>query len=168
MIIGKALGDVLDGFTIIVNGNTVSVKNNYGKQDALDKFITESDKKKVSKFPLVFYVTGNVKDLGTRLQCDTNIVIMTNTNSNWLSKKRTSETFDKIINPIYDALLKKIQHSERLLLRGNRDTRLTYDDIANYGIVDGNIGQKTSSESVVSDFIDARVIKVKIEYKKQT
>lgn len=166
MIIGKALGDVLEGFAITVNGNSIPVKNNYGKQDALDKFIAESDRKKVSKFPLVFYVTNTVTDLGSRLQCDTNIVIMTNTKTDWLSKKRTSETFDKIIDPIYNALLKKIQYSDKLLLRGNRDTRLTYDDIANYGIVDGNIGQEKSDKSVATDFIDARVVKVKIEYKK--
>jgi dTDP-D-glucose 4,6-dehydratase len=166
MIIGKALGNVLEGFTIDVNNKTVNVQNNYGKQDALDKFIAECDKKKVSKFPLIFYVTGKVKDLGIRLQCETNIVIMTNTNSSWLSKKRTSETFDKIIHPAYEALIKKIQFSDKLLLRGNRDTRLTYDDAANYGIVKGDIGQKKSSKSVVSDFIDARIVKLTIEYKK--
>lgn len=164
MIIGKALSSVLDGTTITVNGNSVSVQNNYGKQDALDKFIAECDKKRAKKFPLIFYVTNKVNDLGSRLQCDTNIVIMTNTDTSWLSKKRTSETFDKIIHPVYTTLIKAIDKAKTLKIVGDRKTRLTYEDIANYGIVKGEIGQKKSENSVVSDYIDARIVSLKIEY----
>lgn len=166
MIIGKELGKELEGFTITVNGNSLSVQNNYGKQDALDKFIAECDKVKAQKFPLIFYVTNPVNDLGNRYECATSIVIMTNTNHTWLSKKRTSETFDKIIHPIYKALIPRIQHSKKLSLTGNRDTRLSFEDFANYGIVKGEIGQKKSTESVVSDYIDARIINLTIQYKK--
>ena len=165
MTIGKVLSDALEGLTIEVQGTEVSVQNNYGKQDALDKFIAECDKKGAKKFPLVFYVTDRVTDTGLKLECDTSIVIMTNTDNNWLSKKRTSETFDKILSPIYEKVIKLIERSDDLGIY-NRRSLLSYEDVSNYGIVKGDIGQKKSGSSVVSDFIDARVIKLKIEFTK--
>ena len=168
MILGKALGDILEEFSISVNGTVLKVQYNYGKQDALDKFIAECDRVKAKKFPLIFYVTNTVNDLETDLRCTTNIVIMTNTNNNWLSKKRTSETFDKIIHPIYKKLIPMIESHKDFKIIGQFSTRLTYDDIANYGIVKGEIGQKKSSKSVASDFIDARKINLTLEYFKNT
>ena len=165
MTIGKAVSNVLEGLSITVQGAEIPVQNNYGKQDALDKFIAECDKRGAKKFPLVFYVTNKVVDSGLKLSCDTSIVIMTNTNNNWLSKKRTSETFEKIINPIYDKVIKRIERSQDLEIYGRR-TLLSYEDVSNYGIVNGSIGEKKSENSVVSDFIDARLIKLNIEYSK--
>jgi len=167
MIIGGEVCRIVEGMTIELNNNSISVQNNLGKQDALDKFISECDRLNAKKFPLIFYVTSKVQDDGLKLKCDTNIVIMTNTDMTWLSKKRKSETFDKIINPIYEKLIESINYSKYLSIVNLRD-QLFYEDIANYGIVKGEIGQKKSSKSVASDFIDARKINLTLEYFKNT
>lgn len=159
MILGSKICNLINGMTIDVDGMPVTVRNNHGQQDALDKFIAESDKLSSGKFPLIFYVTNKVKDLRTRKQCSTSIVIMTNTNPDWLSKKRTSETFTKVINPIYEKLIPIIESNFLIV-----DYELDYIDKDNYGIIDGNISKQTSNKSVATDYIDARIINLTLQF----
>ena len=159
MILGSRICALIDGMTIKVDGKDVYVKNNHGQQDALDKFIARCDANSVSKFPLVFYVTNKVTDLRDRKQCRTSIVIMTNTNPDWLSKSRTAETFEKVIQPIYDKLIPVLE--KRFLIV---DNDLDYLDKDNYGIIEGGISSKKSKQSVVTDYIDARIINLTLQF----
>lgn len=162
MIIGNKICKSIDGMTLNVDGRIVNVMNNHGQQDALDKFIAESTKLKADKFPLVFYVTNKVKDLRTRKQCKTSIVIMTNTNPDWLSKARTVNSFEKVIEPIYNKLIPIIERNFQIV-----DNEIEFQDKDNYGIIDGNISKtlrKASNKSTVPEYIDARIINLTLQY----
>ena len=69
MIIGRALGRILEGKSLIVDSKRVELKFNLGNQDSLDKFIAQSDKYKASKYPLLFYVINPVKDFNGYKYC---------------------------------------------------------------------------------------------------
>ena len=165
MIFGSALAEVFDGLTIAGNGNTYPIKNNYGKQEDLDRFIAISDQKRVSKFPLLFWVTSKVTDRGDCLRCTSNLVIMVNTQTEMLSKVRKIATFDTFITPLYDKIIPLIHKSE-LKVIGDRRTAITYEDVANYGLGSGSLGSKRSDKSIITDFIDARVINLTLEFYK--
>lgn len=159
MILGSRICALIDGMTINIGSRNIEVKNNHGQQDALDKFIAECDARSVQKFPLVFYVTNKITDLRDRKQCRATIVIMTNTNPDWLSKSRTAETFEKVIQPIYDKLI-PILEKEFLIVDGDLD----YLDKDNYGIIEGGISNTTSKKSIVTDYIDARIINLTLQF----
>jgi hypothetical protein len=53
-----------------------------------------------------------------------------------------------------------------LKIIGDRRTAITYDDISNYGLSTGDLGSKKSDKSIITDYIDARVINVTLEYYK--
>lgn len=159
MIIGNRLCKLLDGMTIEIDGISIPVMNNHGDQDALDKFIAECDKQRAKKFPLIFYVTNKVQDLRTRRTSRTNIVIMTNTNPDWLSKARTLNTFEKVIEPIYKKLIPIIEKDFQIV-----DNNIELEDKANYGMVDGGIAKTKSKQSVITDYIDARIINLTLLY----
>ena len=159
MILGSRICALIDGMTINTGSYEVDVKNNHGQQDALDKFIAECDARSVQKFPLVFYVTNKITDLRDRKQCRTSIVIMTNTNPDWLSKSRTAETFEKVIQPIYDKLIPILEKHFLIV-----DNELDYLDKDNYGIIEGGLASKTSKQSIITDYIDARIINLTLQF----
>ncbi len=159
MIIGNRLCKALDGMTIDVDGKTVSVQNNHHDQDALDKFISECDRQGAKKFPLIFVVSNRVQDLRSRRQSTRSIVIMTNTNPDWLSKARTINTFENIIEPIYNKLIPIVERNFQIV-----NNNLDYVDRANFGIVNGEISKVKSDKSAVTDYIDARIINLTLQY----
>lgn len=163
MIVGRAVCKLLDNMTITVGSDNVIVKNNMGNQDALDKFIALSDKKGVSKYPLVFYVINNVnQDDGTWKYCDTNLIIMMNTDSNLLYKDRADKTYIPYIEPIYNKIKSVFSNSPYIQVFADLDSKkYPYDDIPNFGITKNEVGSGTSKKSVVTDYVDARVIKLK-------
>ena len=163
MIIGNALSTALDGFTIDVNGQTISVKNTFDDQYALEKFIQAYDKQRLEKFPLIFCVTSKVTG-ETVLQSKRTIVIMAKTDPNWLSKDRTANTFTKVIHPIFKKLIPIIENTKGFKIIGEKENRIDFTDKSNYGVTDGSIGKKTSKQSVVTDYIDARIIELTLTY----
>ncbi len=176
MIIGSALGRLFKGFNVYVDNECVNVQNNYGNQDALDKFIALCDKESVNKFPLLFYVTNPVKDLGGYKYCDTTLIIMTNTNPNWLSKDRTFNIYDKVIEPIYRKLVTLLSTSQWVSdMSMNKIDRFSYLDVPNFGLLESqgvnaarehnNVGRKKSQASVITDYVDARIVNLKLRIK---
>lgn len=163
MIVGRAVCKLLDGMTIDVCGNNIVVQNNMGNQDALDKFIAESDKRKAKKYPLVFYVTSRVRQLDEWSFVDTELIIMMNTSEPLLYKERSDKTYAAYIDPIYQKVRTLFESNKQLILEGDREDWLNYVDLPNYGIINGSVGDTKSSKSAVTDYVDAR--KVKINFK---
>lgn len=163
MIIGRAIGRLLDSNPITVNG--VDCKYNYGNQDALDKFIALSDKKGARKYPLIFYVINDTKDLNNWKYSNTNIIIMMNTKEELLYKDRTDKTYVAYIEPIYHQLRTIINHSPYITLLGERIDKFSYNDIPNFGITKNEVGSKKSDKSVVTDYVDARIVKMNFKIK---
>lgn len=163
MIIGNYLCSLFDGLTLIVNNNEVPIISTFDDQFALEKFMNALDVESLPKFPLIFCVTTKVT--GSRNRTKRQIIIMTNTNPDWLSKDRTANTFTKVIHPIYQKIIPIIEQAERIQLIGLPNERIEYIDKTNYGIVKGAISKKnTDSESIVTDYVDARIIDLEFEY----
>ena len=152
--------------TIDVNATTVDVKNNMGNQDALDKFIAMSDKRRASKYPLIFYVTNIVKEFGEWSYCETDLIIMKNTNTDLLYKDRTDKIYEPYIVPIYNKIITTLDNNAYFtILETSKVDRYAYTDVANFGIVKGKPSEKSSSQSVVTDYVDARIIKINFKIK---
>ena len=166
MIVGRAICELFDGMTILVGVTTVTVKNNMGNQDALDKFIAMSDKKGASKYPLIFYVTNVVKEFDGWSYCNTDLIIMKNTNKDLLYKDRTDKVYTPYIEPIYNEIKTILNNNAYFqILETSKVDRYAYDDRANYGIIKNDVGNKSSTKSVVTDYVDARVIKINFRIK---
>lgn len=163
MIIGNELCAALEGLTINVDGRNIEVKSTFDDQYALEKFIKRCDESEIDKFPLVFCTT--TKTTGEKVLTSTRqIVIMTLTNPDWLSKQRTASTFTKVIHPIFKKVIPLIDRSKNLKIMGDRKTRINFTDKTNYGVIKGEISKKISSQSAVSDYIDARIIDLTIQF----
>lgn len=162
MIVGRAICKILDGMTIDVNSSTIAVKNNMGNQDALDKFIATSDKLGADKYPLIFYVINNVTEEHNGWKhCNTDLIIMMNTKEELLYKDRAELTYIPYIEPIYQKV--KTLLNSNVNIQAFADTsskKYPYDDVPNFGITKSEVGSEKSKKSVVTDYVDARVIKI--------
>ena len=169
MIIGRALGNLFDGMTIMVGVDTITVKNNYGNQDALNKFIHESVDKAASKFPLLFYVINPARTFGNYQYCDTNLIIMMNTEEPFLYKERTDAIYIKYIEPVYDAAVKLMRQSVFVTDLSEKIDRYSYTDVPNYGIINQESTKSlkpvsvVQNQSAVSFYVDARIIKLRLK-----
>ncbi len=162
MIIGNELARVLEDFYIEIKGIKIPVKFEYGDQEALQKFITYQTKNGLQKLPLIFYVVNPIEDKNGNLTSKTELIIMSKTKHESLSKIRFIESYQKFIHPIYLKLIKTIDRSKTLYLRKENKT-LIYDDKANYGMTQN--GEISKEKSKVTEYVDARIIKINIELK---
>lgn len=160
MIIGAALGRLFNDLSIRVNNNKVNVQFNYGNQDMLEKFIALSDERQQPKYPLVFYVTSENKITPSgNYHIDTQLVIMAHTNIEFLAKQRTQDVYVDYIDPVYHLLRRTIDRNRQITLLGaNKEDKFSYVDLPNYGVIRGDVGGSKSNQSVVTDFVDARLI----------
>lgn len=161
MIFGSSLKQLFNDLSI----SEQSVKTSYGKQAELDLFIKESDNLRAKKYPLIWWVTNPVEDQGNFLRCASKLVLMVNTDVSWLSERRKINSFDTYISPLYEKVIDKLEKSA-FKIHGDRRTRIKYEDIANYGVGSSKLGSKKSDKSIVTDYIDARVIDITLDYYK--
>ena len=159
MIIGQALGRLFDGMTVDVSG-AVNVQYTYGDQDHLDKFIALSDKLNEPKYPLVFYVTNPYTEINGWKVVETDLVILMNTDPEFLAKDRTARTFVKYILPVETEVRRRIDHSGYAFLLGNKWNKWEPHDIPNFALTARKrLGVETPKKSAVTDIVDARIIK---------
>lgn len=168
MIIGRAFCKVIDGLTISVDGSDVVVKTDMGNQDALDKFIALGDKVVgFKKYPLIFYVTKPVSEDRNGWQTvNTDVIIMKNTDKDLLYKDRSDKTYATYIDPIYQKLKYTLTVNPYIqVIADTLSKKFTYTDVPNFGITKSEVGSKKSSKSVVTDYVDARIINLKFRIK---
>ena len=87
---------------------------------------------------------------------------MTNTNPDYLSKDRTVNVFERVIEPIFKKLIPILDRSSKIKIIGNPKTRIEQVDKTNFGVINGNIEKTTQSE--VTEYIDAKEITLEIEF----
>lgn len=167
MIIGEALGRLFNSMRVDISGlGKISVQYTYGNQDHLDKFIAMSDAENVVKYPLVFYVTNEYEEVNGWKTVDTDLVILMNTSADFLAKDRTSKTYTRFIEPVDNEVRRLINRSGYVHVMGDLATKWKRVDIPNFALEASNrLGVKTSDTSVVTDIVDARIIKVKLRIK---
>lgn len=159
MIIGEALRNLFKDMVIDVDCNNVKVKYDHSNQDELQKFIKHIN----DNYPLIFYVTAKTDvDPHGRRYVNTQLIIMNLTNTEDLADNRTTGSFEKYIEPIYQECRKRIDESPYVSLLGDKDKKFSYLDVPNYGISEGKVGSKKSSQSVVTDHVDARIIDISL------
>lgn len=169
MIIGRALGKLFDGMTITVGSDIITIQNNYGNQDALNKFINESDDKLAESFPLLFYVINSTRTLGNFKYCNTNLIIMKDTDESLLYKERTDSVYIKYIDPIYEAVTKLMRQSPFVTDLSEKIDRYSFTDVPNYGIINEETTKTikpvsvVQNQSAVSYYVDARIIKLRLK-----
>lgn len=167
MIVGNAICRVLDGMTIDVGLNTVTVLNDHDSQDSLDKFIAYKDKNNKQKYPLVFYVTNKVyADEGDWKSVKTDLVILMNTQEPALAKVRAEKVYTPYIEPIYQKVKSTLNaHPYVQVIADRNELKYPYTDRTNYGITTSSVGGKSQKESVVTDYVDARIININLRIK---
>lgn len=167
MIVGNAICKVLDGMTIEANGSTVTVLTDHDSQDSLDKFIAYKDDVGKTKYPLNFYVTGEVyEDHNGWKSVKTDLVILMDTQEPRLAKVRAEKVYIPYIEPIYQKVKTTLNANPYIEVIADRNgLKYPYVDRTNYGITIGDVGSKKQSESVVTDYVDARIIKINLRIK---
>lgn len=158
MIIGHALDKVFSNMTIA----TKDVKYTYGNKESLDNFIWNSNDRDTNAFPMIFYVTGEVKTLNGYKYCNTDLVIMSLSNKSNLSNARTEDSFIRYIEPIYNEVVKRLKHNLYIDDMSELKEQYSYVDLPNYGISEGNAKPK---DSKVTAFVDARKVKLRLRIK---
>ncbi len=170
MIIGRALGHLFDGMTITgTPTGDRAVQNNMGNQDALNKFIALSDKRKEPKYPLIFYVINPTQKKGNYRYCNTDLIIMMNTKEHFEYKNRTDKTYIDYIEPVYEEVVTTLNKNVFVTDLSEKIDRYSYTDVPNYGIrnEESNKSVKPVSsiqnKSAVTDYVDARIIKLRLK-----
>jgi len=167
VIESRALCKIFDGMTIDVENTSITVQNSLGNQDSLDKFIALSNKKNAQKYPLVFVGLGDVyKEFTGYKYVKTKLYILMITQEELLYKDRSDKVYAPYIEPIYQEVKKRLEVSDYVFPIGEKGEKYPYTDRPNYGIVRGDVGGEKQSESVVTDYVDARIID--LEYKIKT
>lgn len=86
-----------------------------------------------------------------------------NTKEELLYKDRSDKVYAPYIEPIYQEVVRLLNTSDFIFPLGEKGEKYPYTDRPNYGIFKGDVGSVKQSESVATDYVDARIID--IEYK---
>ena len=176
MIIGEALGRLINGTTIDLNieGDCVNreIQYHYGDHKELIKWITDRDKGRMRKYPLIWYVTAPYTELPNGYkEVKTNIIILQSTEIHWLNTKRSVKSYDQIIEPVWAKFKKMLERSQYIDVIGARPSKYRIKDEPSYGVnADGiRLGQNDftskkskGDESVALDVVDGRLIELNL------
>jgi hypothetical protein len=83
-----------------------------------------------------------------------------NTQEELLYKDRADKTYIKYIEPIYQKVRQVLSTSREVFVLGELPDKYSYVDRPNFGISKGEVSSKKQSESVVTDYVDARIIEI--------
>lgn len=77
-----------------------------------------------TKYPMIWLVLpleGNPTEqvLSKRLDCTIKLILATSTNKSWLNDKRNIETYEKVLNPLYDDVLRTLQSNINVTIKDN-------------------------------------------------
>ncbi len=136
-LFGEVAQKVIDNIKI---SNNLDVNFKFGCAVEIDEFIQKKSKEKNTKaFPLIALITDIDEDqtdfyVSARL----NITICTNTRSEYTSEKRYAKTFEPILYPIYNELLKQLLYSGEFSV-GLRIEQIEHEvkDLLKMGRTDG-------------------------------
>lgn len=94
----------------------------YGNEYELKRLF--NNQKYQTKYPFIWLVLpldGNPSDdiQKNLLDCRIKLILATNTNKSWLNDKRNIETYDKVLNPLYDDLISTFTKSLQVVIKDN-------------------------------------------------
>lgn len=146
----EKLRELVDLMPDLVNDNgTFPIRYDWGTQDVLNKFLLISEN--VSKYPLIWLVTGKDSDdlLRDRVTRNTRLVIAVNSlNPDAFNEKQYQTDYVNIIIPIYQNLIKLLERSgASKIIDSSVDKELR----PNYSVNDNGKGLITIWNALVLD-----------------
>lgn len=161
MIIATALGVVFEGMTIPYNATEQSVNYHYGDQKELLAWINLKTKAKQRKYPLIWYVLNEFTEFQGWYETDATIVILQNTKSEWFNPMRQSESYTKIIDPVWQNVYTALTSNGNIMIVGTQQDRFRLFDEPNYGV------DSDKKEAKTTDIVDGRFVKFRLRINAQ-
>lgn len=179
MIIGEALGRLFNGLSVDLNieGNTITrnVKYHYGDHKELVKWITDRDKGRLNKYPLLWYVIAPYQEQPNDFKLvKSKLIILQSTKIEWLNTKRSVKSYEHIIEPVWCKVKELMQKNQYIQVLGDLPTKYLIKDEPSYGVNtdDIRLSQKDftnknnkGTQSVSLDLVDGRIIELNLRIK---
>ena len=113
-IIGTLLKPLIDDGTIGLY--------HYGNKHELKEVCNSENYQQ--NYPIVWLempFMGSSKDmvLKNTLECRLRLILGTSTRKEWLNPQRNIETYDKVLNPLYDSIVTTFQTSQYIIIKNN-------------------------------------------------
>lgn len=171
MIIGSNLKQLLSGKNVLINNVSRPIQFYYGDQNEYLRWIADKNNAGLQKYPLIWYVLSEYKDLDKSYEVFSSFIIATDTKIEWFNETRNVNTFKAILDPTYEVLkdfLKTNQHIDllsELVLTSHPHYSVDTDDIR----TSANNFTRTTKKGTLNlgtDLIDAISLKIKFRIKK--
>jgi len=175
MIIANALKRLFAGATanirLLGTDKTVTVKYWYGDQKELIAWITaQNTKSSPDKYPLVWYVLNEYTEYKEWYETDAKLVIMQDTRLQEMNDWRNSNSYEGILEPVWQVVKSKLTSSNFVEIMGNDlQTRFKLRTEPNYGISTDSNDLKnlnnSKEKSIQIDLIDCIIVDFKLRIK---
>ncbi len=165
MIVASALKKVFEGLTY---GETnTPIKFGYGDQKELNLWIADQNKKmNSSKYPLIWYVLNEYTEFQGWITTDVRLVLMHGTQTDKFNEWRNTESYVKVLNPVWAVVENKLSYNSKIQIIGSREDRFVQRDEPNLGQESNTNDIKTSNngkrENTIIDVVDCKVITFKM------
>lgn len=172
MIIATALKTLFDGQLVNVVNQGVSVDNkavnfHYGDQKELLLWIKLRGNQ--SKYPLIWYVLNDYTEHEGWYLTDAKLVVMQLTKGDPLNTWRQENSYLGIINPVTEMIVDKLKNQFVQIVSNDLSKKFTYKDEPNYGVSssegDFSTTKESGTRSIVTDIVDARIIRFRLNIK---
>lgn len=175
MIVANQLKKLFEGLTLTYNeykdevtkGNEVTkdVLFSWGDQKELNKWV--AGRSNSNKYPLIWYVmTPYTRGLFEKsVEVNAKIILFTSTQEKFYNETRGLINYNEILNPLFLKIEGLLLENPNSFEFSSKDIVIT--DFPKYGVGDDdftNIGQK-GTKSITKDFLDAKVIDLRIRVK---
>lgn len=174
MIIAEGFRRLFNGLTIEYGGVDRNVNYHQGDQKELVKWILAKGNQE--KYPLIWYVTSPYTEFNGWYEAKSKLIIMQSTRIDWLNNKRATESYTKLIEPVWQGAKALILKSNSIVVfsKGSLKDRFLLSDQPSYGVdINDTNGkdsdfkslQKVRDKSASIDFVDARIIEFHFKMK---
>jgi len=174
MIIANALKRLFTDLTAntvllgVPKPNT-AIKYWYGDQKELLAWIANQNTRSTpEKYPLVWYVLNEYTEFQGWYTTDARLVIMQDTRLVVLNDWRSSNSYEGILEPVWNAVKETLLANQHLQIMGDSETRFNYKPLPNYGVEPSNTlsGSNPSGEQSISiDLVDCLAVDFKLRIK---
>lgn len=166
MIVASALKKVFEGLTY--GEINTPIKFGYGDQKELNLWIADQNKKmNSSKYPLIWYVLNEYTEFQGWITTDVRLVLMHGTQTDKFNEWRNTESYVKVLNPVWAVVENTIKMNRYIDIKGERETKFKQLDIPNYGVEtdapsnqanDFTTKSQRGKKSITIDVVDAKII----------
>jgi len=172
MIIANALkrlftGAVADCTFLGTPKPNTSIQFWFGDQKELISWIEQ--RKNLANYPLVWYVLNQYTEFDGWYETDARLVIMQDTQLKQLNDWRTQNSYDGILEPVWQVVKERLIRSNFTEIVGNRQDRFKIMASPNFGVSSETNDLKNTNpakeEAISIDLVDCLVVDFKLRIK---